>query len=68
MQKVFNEAIKDISLLNRLGIERVNIMRKNSSEAAALLADRREREMVVEAKLSENMDFCVVRYYSALYL
>ncbi|KAE8987111.1 hypothetical protein PF011_g19705 [Phytophthora fragariae] len=59
MQKVFNETIKDISLLNRLGVERVNVMRKNSSEAATILAEKREREIVIEEKISENMEFCV---------
>ncbi|GMF58440.1 unnamed protein product [Phytophthora fragariaefolia] len=59
MQKVFNETIKDISLLNRLGIERTNIMRKHLSEALALLAEKREREIEIEAKLAENMEFCV---------
>lgn len=63
MQKVFNETIKDISLLNRLGVERVNVMRKNSSEAATILAEKREREIVIEEKIAENMEFCVVRCY-----
>ncbi|GMF38509.1 unnamed protein product [Phytophthora lilii] len=59
MHKVFHETIKDISLLNCLGIERVNTMRKNSSEAATKIPDVREREELIEAKISENMEFCV---------
>ncbi|KAG6953673.1 hypothetical protein JG688_00012713 [Phytophthora aleatoria] len=59
MQKVFHETIKDISLLNQLGMERVNTMRKKLSEAATLLADVRLREEVIETKISENMNFCV---------
>lgn len=61
MQKVFHETIKDISLLNQLGIERVNSMRKHSSDPAAILADVRQCEEVIETKISENMEFCVVR-------
>ncbi|KAF1791953.1 Voltage-gated potassium channel [Phytophthora cactorum] len=59
MQKVFHETIKDISLLNQLGMERVNTMRKKLSEAATLLADVRLREEVIETKISENMNFCI---------
>ncbi|KAG7390720.1 hypothetical protein PHYPSEUDO_006839 [Phytophthora pseudosyringae] len=59
MQKVFHEAIKDISLLNRLGIERVNTTRKNTTEVATLLADVRRREEEIENKITDNMDFCV---------
>ncbi|ETP23259.1 hypothetical protein F441_03591 [Phytophthora nicotianae CJ01A1] len=59
MQKVFHETIKDISLLNQLGMERVNTMRKKLNEAATLLADIRRREEVIETKISENMNFCV---------
>jgi hypothetical protein len=64
MQKVFNEAVKDISILNRLGVQRINLARKASitpSELAALLADVRRREEEMETKIMENMDFCVVR-------
>ncbi|KAF4148981.1 Ion transport protein [Phytophthora infestans] len=59
MQKVFHETIKDISLLNQLGMERVNTMRKKLSEAATLLVDVRRREEVIETKILENMNFCV---------
>ncbi|KAH7464695.1 Potassium voltage-gated channel subfamily C member 2 [Phytophthora ramorum] len=62
MQKVFHETIKDISLLNRLGIQRINTTRKNSlprTELGTLLVDIRSQEQVVETKISENMDFCV---------
>ncbi|OWZ21635.1 Voltage-gated Ion Channel [Phytophthora megakarya] len=59
MQKVFHETIKDISLLNQLGIERVNSMRKLSIEAATTLADVRQREQATETKIAENMEFCV---------
>ncbi|KAL3669263.1 hypothetical protein V7S43_005645 [Phytophthora oleae] len=58
MQKVFSESIKDISLLTRLGVERVNATRKNPNDTA-VLADVRQREEAIETKVSENMDFCV---------
>ncbi|KAK1937787.1 Potassium voltage-gated channel subfamily C member 2 [Phytophthora citrophthora] len=58
MQKVFSESIKDISLLTRLGVERVNAMRKNPSNTAGLTGVR-EREEGIETKVSENMDFCL---------
>ncbi|KAG6613868.1 Voltage-gated Ion Channel (VIC) Superfamily [Phytophthora cinnamomi] len=59
MQKVFNETIKDISLLNRLGVERINVMRKHANDAPTILAEKREREIAIEDKLAENMEFCV---------
>jgi hypothetical protein len=68
MHKVFNAMIEDLSSINRLGAEFVATARKRPSivdsgpEVATVFADMRRREEEVEAKLSQNLAFCMVRY------
>jgi hypothetical protein len=62
--KVLNEIIEDMSSLNRLGSERVASLKKSLAafdDANPALESITARERVIEAKIGDNMMFCVVR-------